>query len=40
MKDMFTVTTLPDKIESEIVKYIKNNKLVPGDSLPNEIEFV
>ena len=37
---MFTVTTLPDKIESEIVKYIKNNKLVPGDSLPNEIEFV
>lgn len=31
--------TLVDKVESSILDYIKEKKLVPGDSLPNEMEL-
>lgn len=40
MKSKITVTTLTDQIEANIIAYIKENKLVPGDPLPNEKEFV
>ena len=40
MKTKFTNTTLVDQVEDQIIKYIKDNKLGPGDSLPNEMEFV
>ena len=39
-KTNFTTITLADQVESKIIDYIKENKLVPGDSLPNEMEFV
>jgi len=32
-------TTLVDKVEMSILDYIKEKKLVPGDSLPNEMEL-
>lgn len=35
-----STTTLADKVEEKILEYIKENHLVPGDSLPNEMEFV
>lgn len=31
--------TLVDKVEESILEYIKRNKLVPGDTLPNEMEL-
>jgi len=31
--------TLVDKVEMSILNYIKEKKLVPGDSLPNEMEL-
>lgn len=31
--------TLVDQVEESILEYIKRNKLVPGDTLPNEIEL-
>ena len=40
MKSKITVTTLTDQIEANIIEYIKENKLIPGDPLPNEKEFV
>jgi DNA-binding FadR family transcriptional regulator len=40
MKSKLTVTTLTDQVEANIIEYIKDNKLVPGDPLPNEKEFV
>tara|TARA_R110002167_G_scaffold105083_1_gene270484 strand:- start:36343 stop:37056 length:714 start_codon:yes stop_codon:yes gene_type:complete len=40
MKSKLTVTTLTDQVEASIIEYIKDNKLVPGDPLPNEKEFV
>ncbi|MCK5730490.1 MAG: FadR family transcriptional regulator [Draconibacterium sp.] len=36
----FSTTTLADKVEEQIIEYIKKNSLVPGDSLPNEMQFV
>ncbi len=36
----FSTTTLADKVEEHIIEYIKNKSLVPGDSLPNEMQFV
>jgi DNA-binding FadR family transcriptional regulator len=32
-------TTLADHVEEEIIQYIKNHDLHPGDALPNEMEF-
>ncbi|MFV0589880.1 MAG: FadR/GntR family transcriptional regulator [Draconibacterium sp.] len=32
-------TTLADQVEGKIIEYIKENHLVPGDSLPNEMQF-
>jgi DNA-binding FadR family transcriptional regulator len=40
MKSKLTVTTLTDQVEANIIEYIKDNKLVPGDPLPNEKDFV
>ena len=40
MKTNLTTSTLADKVEEQIIEYIKNNSLVPGDSLPNEMQFV
>ena len=31
--------TLADRVEEEIIQYIKSNDLHPGDTLPNEMEF-
>ena len=39
MDKLFT-TTLADKVEEKIIEHIKENHLVPGDSLPNEMQFV
>ncbi len=36
----FSTTTLADKVEEQIIQYIKGNNLVPGDHLPNEMQFV
>lgn len=36
----FSTTTLADKVEEQIIQFIKENKLIPGDSLPNEMQFV
>ena len=33
-------TTLADQVEQRIIDYIKDNQLIPGDSLPNEMTFV
>lgn len=33
-------STLADKVEVKIIDYIKANNLVPGDALPNEMQFV
>lgn len=40
MKTGLTTTTLADHVEEKIIDYIKENHLVPGDSLPNEMQFV
>nr|WP_320154003.1 GntR family transcriptional regulator [uncultured Draconibacterium sp.] len=40
MKTGFTAITLADQVEEKIINFIKENNLVPGDSLPNEMEFV
>ncbi len=32
-------TTLADQVEEKVIQYIKDNKMVPGDSLPNEKQF-
>jgi len=40
MKTEFTTVTLADQVEDKIINYIKENHLSPGDSLPNEKEFV
>ena len=38
MKELHT-TTLADQAEEKIIGYIKENHLVPGDALPNEMQF-
>jgi GntR family transcriptional repressor for pyruvate dehydrogenase complex len=40
MKNEFATVTLADQVEDKIIRYIKENHLSPGDSLPNEMEFV
>ncbi|MEG3660138.1 FadR/GntR family transcriptional regulator [Arenibacter palladensis] len=40
MNSKIIVTTLTDQVEANIIEYIKDNKLTPGDPLPNEKEFV
>ncbi len=40
MKTALATITLADQVEEKIIAYIKENHLVPGDSLPNEMEFV
>lgn len=32
----FTTTTLVDQVEEKLLEFIRDNKLVPGDALPNE----
>ena len=39
MNTVLTTTTLADHAEEKIIAYIKENELVPGDSLPNEMQF-
>jgi len=39
MKTGLSTTTLADQVEEKIIEYIKDNELVPGDSLPNEMQF-
>lgn len=38
-KMMFSTKTLVDHVEERIIDYIKNNKLRPGDNLPNEMQL-
>lgn len=40
MKTELTTVTLADQVEAKIINYIKENHISPGDSLPNEKEFV
>ena len=40
MKSRLTITTLTDQVEENIIEYIRENNLVPGNPLPNEKEFV
>lgn len=40
MNVKLSATTLADKLEEQIIAYIRNNKLVPGDALPNEMQLV
>lgn len=39
MNKGLSTTTLADQVEEKIIEYIKENQLVPGDSLPNEMQF-
>ena len=39
MNKGLSTTTLADQVEEKIIEYIKENHLVPGDSLPNEMQF-
>ncbi|MCK4989978.1 MAG: FadR family transcriptional regulator [Bacteroidales bacterium] len=39
MNTSLTTTTLADQAEEKIIEFIKENDLVPGDSLPNEMQF-
>ncbi len=39
MQKGLSTTTLADQVEEKIIEYIKENQLVPGDSLPNEMHF-
>lgn len=34
-----TTTTLADQAEEKIIEFIKENELVPGNNLPNEMQF-
>jgi len=40
MKNMLATTTLTDQVEESLIQYIRDNRLVPGDSLPNEKQFM
>lgn len=40
MNTDLNTSTLADKVEQKIIDYIKENNLVPGDALPNEMQFV
>ena len=39
MKTSLSTTTLADRAEENIIDYIRENDLKPGDSLPNEMQF-
>ncbi len=39
MKTNLSTATLADWVEGNIIEYIKENDLKPGDSLPNEMQF-
>ena len=39
MNTALTTTTLADQAEEKIIEYINEKELVPGDSLPNEMQF-
>lgn len=39
MTSALNTITLADRAEEKIIEYIKENELVPGDSLPNEMQF-
>lgn len=39
MKNSLHTITLADQAEEKIIEYIKKNHLIPGDSLPNEMQF-
>lgn len=39
MKSALSTTTLADQVEEKIIEYIKENEMVPGDPLPNEMQF-
>ena len=39
MKTGLCATTLADQVEEKIIEYIKENHLIPGDTLPNELQF-
>jgi DNA-binding FadR family transcriptional regulator len=39
MKASLSTKTLADQVEEKIIEYIKEEHLVPGDSLPNEMQF-
>jgi len=39
MNVKLSTTTLADKLEEQIIIYIRKNKLVPGDALPNEMQL-
>ncbi len=39
MKIDLPTKTLADQVEEKIIGYIKENQLVPGDSLPNELQL-
>lgn len=40
MINKFSTTTLADQVEKQLIEYIHEQKLTPGDSLPNEMQFV
>ncbi len=39
MKKSIQTITLTDQVEERIIEYIKNNNLIIGDSLPNEMQL-
>lgn len=39
MNTSLTTTTLADQAEEKIIEYITENELVPGNTLPNEMQF-
>jgi len=39
MNTRLTTTTLADQAEEKIIEYIRVNELVPGNPLPNELQF-
>lgn len=40
MVNKLASTTLADHVEKQIIEYIRKNKFVPGDALPNEMQFM
>ena len=39
MNTDLSTTTLADQVEKKIIQYIKDNHLIPGDPLPNEMQL-
>lgn len=40
MINKLSATTLADQVEKQIIEFIREKKMVPGDALPNEMQFV